>query len=96
MGFTREHGFLSDLEIRNGLKSLIPNLSEENLRKAIRYLQNKAIVTPLKLLEVFEFEDEGESFDEDWMDMMFKKLAQKGVADELVKEFEVYILFFSQ
>ena len=88
MGFTREQGPLNDLDVRNGLKRLMPDLSEMTLSKALKYLQSKGPLTPIKLLEIFEFEDATENVDEDYLNIMFRKLAQKDY-NSLALEFEV-------
>lgn len=94
MGFSREQQYLTDLEVRTGIKCLMPNLSDTNLKKAVRYLQVKGPLTPIKLLEAFEFEDEeGETFDEDWLEIIFKKLAKKDCSEALVHEFEVFFIY---
>ena len=89
MGLSREQGAITDLDVRNGLKRLMPDLSDISLSKAMRYLQSKGPLTPVKLLELFEFEDGSETFDDDYLNVMFKKLAQRDCAQVLQAEFEV-------
>lgn len=91
MGLSRDQGPITDLEVRNGLKHLMPDLSDISLSKAMRYLQSKGPLTPVKLLELFEFEDEIETFDQDWLNVIFRKLAQKECAEALQIEFEVFL-----
>ena len=91
MGLSREQGPLNDLEVRVGLKRLMPDLSEINLSKALRYLSSKGPLTPLKLLEFFEFEEETETYDQDWLNLMFRKLAQKDWKS-LASELEVFFI----
>ncbi len=89
MGLSREQGPLTDLEVRLGLKRLMPDLSEISISKVIKYLSSKGPLTPLKMLEGFEFEEETETYDQDWLNLMFRKLAQKDWKS-LASELEVF------